>query len=40
MKLKETTYLTLSGFKKIFELPKKQKAQWIIYQDNKPKFFC
>ena len=39
MKLKETTYRTLSGVKNIFELPKRKNAQWIIYQDNKPKFF-
>ncbi|WP_435414036.1 hypothetical protein [Polaribacter aestuariivivens] len=39
MKLKLTTYRTLSGIKKIFELPQKQKAQWVVYQDNKPKFF-
>ncbi|QOD59920.1 hypothetical protein H9I45_11235 [Polaribacter haliotis] len=39
MKLKATTYRTLSGTKEIIELPKKHSAQWVIYEDNKPKYF-
>lgn len=34
-----TTYRTFSGIKEILEIPKKKETQWIIYQDNKPKFF-
>ena len=35
----ETTYRTFSGIKKILELPKKRSTQWIVYQDDKPKYF-
>lgn len=33
------TYRTLSGIKEVIELPKKKATQWVVYQDNKPKFF-
>jgi hypothetical protein len=39
MKLIETTYRTLSGVKKIVEIPKRKPTQWIIYQDKEPKFY-
>ena len=39
MKYQATTYRTLSGKKEIVEIPKKKDTQWIVYQDNKPKFF-
>lgn len=39
MKLIETTFITFSGSKKIVEIPSKTPTQWIIYQDNKPKYF-
>ncbi|QTD36530.1 hypothetical protein JL193_10255 [Polaribacter batillariae] len=39
MEVKATTYRTLSGTKQIIEIPKKQSAQWVIYEDNKPKYF-
>ena len=39
MELLENTYRTFSGIKKVMELPKKKSTQWVIYQDNQPKFF-
>jgi hypothetical protein len=39
MELLESTYRTFSGVKKVIEIPKRKPTQWIIYQDNKPKFF-
>tara|TARA_B100000795_G_scaffold264016_1_gene243933 strand:+ start:11459 stop:11803 length:345 start_codon:yes stop_codon:yes gene_type:complete len=39
MTLLETTYKTLSGRKKIIEVPQKKVTQWVIYKDNTPKFF-
>ncbi|WP_299666929.1 hypothetical protein [uncultured Polaribacter sp.] len=33
------TYRTLSGIKKVVELPVKKDYQWVIYQDNKPAYF-
>lgn len=39
MKLTENTYRTLSGIKKVVELPKKKYHQWVIYKDNKPSYF-
>jgi len=39
MELFETTYRTFSGIKKIVEIPKRKSTQWVIYQDNKPKYF-
>ena len=38
-KLNKSTYLTFSGYKEIVELPTQRETQWLIYQDNKPKFF-
>lgn len=34
-----TTYRTLSGTKEIIEIPNKKNTQWVIYQDNKPKYY-
>lgn len=39
MKFKKSTYITFSGTKHIVEVLKKKDTQWIIYQDNTPKFF-
>ncbi|MBU3011179.1 hypothetical protein KO506_07175 [Polaribacter vadi] len=39
MKLIEITYRTLSGTKKVLKIPKRKSSQWIIYQDNKPKYY-
>jgi len=39
MHLKETTYKTLTGPKKIIELIQKKKTQAVIYKDNIPSFF-
>lgn len=34
-----STYRTFSGIKKIAELPRRKASQYIIYQDNKPKYY-
>ena len=34
-----TTYRTLSGTKKIIEVPQKKATQWVIYKDDKPTYF-
>jgi hypothetical protein len=39
MKCKVTTYRTLIGTKEIVEPSIKKTTQWVVYQDNKPKFF-
>lgn len=39
MKLIETTYRTFSGTKTVLEIPKRKPTQWIINQDNQPKFY-
>jgi hypothetical protein len=39
MKCKVTTFKTITGAKTLVELKKKKQTQWIIYQDNKPRFF-
>lgn len=39
MKFKLSTYRTFSGTKQVVELIKKKDTQWVIYQDDKPKFF-
>lgn len=39
MKLVETTYRTLTGTTKVLRIPKRKPTQWIIYQDNEPKFY-
>ena len=39
MEFKRSTYRTLSGTQEVIEIPKKTYTQWIIYQDNIPKFF-
>ena len=36
---KLTTYKTLTGRKKILELPKKKRTEAIIYQNNTPTFY-
>lgn len=37
--LKRNTYRTLTGVKEVVELSKKEYHQWIVYLDDKPKFF-
>ena len=39
MKYKLTTYRTITGTKEILEIPKKKSTQWIIYQNDEPKYF-
>lgn len=39
MKLIEITYSTLTGTKKVLKIPKRKATQWIIYQDNEPKYY-
>lgn len=39
MKLIETTYRTLSGTKTVLEIAKRKPTQWIINQDDQPKFY-
>lgn len=39
MTLQANTYRTLSGAKEVIEIPNKKNTQWIIYLDNKPKYF-
>ncbi|WP_159949904.1 hypothetical protein [Polaribacter septentrionalilitoris] len=39
MTLLATTYRTLFGTKKIIEIPNKKNTQWVIYQDNEPKYY-
>ncbi|MDP5104670.1 MAG: hypothetical protein NWQ31_00695 [Polaribacter sp.] len=39
MELLETTYRTLIGTKKRIEFPSKKSTQYVIYQDDKPKFY-
>lgn len=39
MKFVKNTYRTLSGTKEIIQVKKKNGAQFVIYQDDEPKFF-
>ncbi|WP_298763004.1 hypothetical protein [uncultured Polaribacter sp.] len=39
MKFKINTYRTLTGIKKVVEIPTKKYHQWLIYRDNKPSYF-
>ncbi|WP_226789040.1 hypothetical protein [Polaribacter porphyrae] len=39
MKLFETTYRTFSGTKTILEIPKRKSSQYIVYEDNLPKYY-
>lgn len=39
MELIETTYRTLRGTEKRIEIPFRKPTQYIIMQDNKPKFY-
>lgn len=39
MKLIEVTYRTLSGTKTILKIPGRKSSQWIIYQDDEPKYY-
>jgi hypothetical protein len=39
MRYLATTYRTLSGVKEILETPEKKETEWVIYQDNQPKYF-
>ena len=38
MKYKTTRYKTLMGVKEVLEFVEDDYGQWIVYQDNKPKF--
>lgn len=38
MQYKITTYKTLMGTKDILEINKRKSGQWIVYQDDKPKY--
>ena len=39
MKLIETTYRTFSGTKTVIEIAKRKPTQWIINENNQPKFY-
>lgn len=39
MKFKLSTYRTFSGTKEVVEIIKKKDTQWVIYEDDKPKYF-
>lgn len=39
MELIKTTYVTFSGKKEIIEIPNKKSSQWIIFEDEIPKYF-
>jgi len=39
MKFKLSTYRTFSGTKEVVEIIIKKDTQWVIYEDNKPKYF-
>lgn len=39
MELFKTTYRTISGTKTVLELPAAKPTQYIIYQDETPKFY-
>lgn len=39
MKLIKNTYRTLSGKSKVYEIPDRKPSQWLIYEDNKPRFY-
>ncbi len=39
MEIIETTYRTFSGIKKITELSRRKSSQYLIHQDNQPKYY-
>lgn len=39
MDFRVSTYRTFSGTKEIVEIVEKKQTQWVIYENNKPKFF-
>lgn len=39
MELIKSTYLTFSGKKEIIDIFHKKSSQWIIYEDNIPKYY-
>lgn len=39
MKLNVTTYKTLIGQKEIIEIPEKKQAQWVVLENNTPKYW-
>lgn len=39
MELLKTTYITFNGKKEIIEIPNKKPSQWVIYEDNVPKYY-
>ena len=39
MEIIEITYRTFSGVKKIVQVPRRKSSQYVIYQDDQPKFY-
>jgi ribosomal protein L30E len=39
MKFNITTYKTLIGQKNVIEIPKKKQAQWVVLENNTPKYW-
>jgi hypothetical protein len=39
MNFQISTYRTLSGITEVLEISRKKETQWIVYQDNTPRFF-
>jgi len=39
MRLVKSTYRTLSGVKEVIEIEKRNTTQWIIYQNDSPKYY-
>lgn len=39
MNFRVSTYRTFSGTKEIVEILEKKQTQWVIYENNEPKFF-
>jgi hypothetical protein len=39
MNFRISTYRTFSGIKEVVEIVEKKPTQWVIYENNKPKFY-
>jgi hypothetical protein len=39
MNFRISTYRTFSGIKEVVEIFEKKPTQWVIYENNKPKFY-
>jgi len=39
MELIKTTYLTFSGKKEVIEIPSRKSSQWIIFENDIPKYY-